>query len=102
MTDCRLGRSNKSMQTARMGEITWTCEEGRLHLLDNGEVIRRLSAVNTLALTNMLYGNYKEIVEEARAEQRKREVEKERQTRANLEAKKQLKRVAELAPQDGV
>jgi hypothetical protein len=64
-----LGADNKRKTTHTSGQMTWSYAQGKLSQAV-GEDVRTLSSQDTLALTNLLYAHYSEIVQHARAEQR--------------------------------
>lgn len=71
----QVGTNNRRLSRHKTGKAIWSYEDGSLTQAINGQV-HTLSACDTLALTNLLYSNYSEIVTKARSEQRAREHKK--------------------------
>lgn len=77
-------REHKRLNTAKAGPMTWTYAEGKLSQSVDGKVVHTMTAQATLALTNLLYSNYTEIVQFTREEQRKAELEADKRKAHNI------------------
>lgn len=58
------------------GAMIWWCADGRMTEIGEHSYLFRLTACDTLAVANLLFDNYPEIVRAARAEQRAYEDER--------------------------
>ena len=77
-----LGLDNKHKNMHKAGSTVWTYAEGQVSQNADGLVLT-LSATDTLALCNLLYSHYEEIVKFARDEQRKQEYISDRRAWGN-------------------
>jgi len=78
----RLGADNKAKAMHKADSTLWTYAQGQLSQMKDGLAFT-LSASDTLALCNLLYSHYEEIVKFARDEQRKQEYISDRRAWGN-------------------